>query len=427
VPSRRILVAVYDYPPSTSVGGIRWVTMKKYLERLGHEVTVLTTDAFGSLATDEADRVIRVRDLVSSQRLRTALRRPKLPHPGEEVPVDTTSPALLTSVFVPDIYAVSWAPFAIGAMRHLVHDRGFDALISTSPKDSTHLIGLARPGSLPWIADFRDGWVFESVRPPLPTRIQRAIDRRLESWVVRRADGVVAFSDVLADDFERRLGRHSHCIPSGFDPELVGGDAASKPLLDDTDPGRVRLVYTGTLTGDEGAPTDRSPAPLFEALEYLVCEEAELARRLQVVIIGRRTGRDDAILARFDHLGLIRHLGYVPRDQALAIQRAADVLVGVSSRTPSSVPLKLFEYLGAGRPILLLGYEGAATRIIDETRAGAIVSPDDRRAIVEQLRRIATGQFEREFAPRDVERYAYPGPAERMAELIEEVIAARAR
>src|SRR5262249_37085995 len=128
--------------------------MKKYLERVGYEVTILTTDAYGKLPTDEAQRVLRVPDLVASRKLRSLLGRPALPHPGQAVSIETAPPALLTTVVVPDIYAVSWVPSAIRAMRRLVRDERIDVLISTSPKDSTHLIGLARPRpGIPWVAD----------------------------------------------------------------------------------------------------------------------------------------------------------------------------------------------------------------------------------------------------------------------------------
>ena len=97
---RHLLVVNYEYPPVASVGGVRWLTMKKYLERLGYRVSVLTTDAFGRLADDEAQGVIRAPDLVGSQTLRRVLRRPELPSLGSD-PVDTTPSWLVTSVVVP--------------------------------------------------------------------------------------------------------------------------------------------------------------------------------------------------------------------------------------------------------------------------------------------------------------------------------------
>ena len=418
----RLLVAVYDYPPSTSVGGARWVSMKRHLERLGHEVTILTTNAYGGLPDDEAEHVIRAHDLVASDALRRALRRPALPHAGHEVPIERAPSALLTNVVVPDIYAVSWVPAAVRTARQIIRTRQIDAVVSTSPKDSTHLVGLALPRSHPaWIADFRDGWVFESTRPSFPTPVQRAFDRGLEHRVIRKADAVVSFSDVLVEDFARRLGRQAHYVPNGWDPDLDVAEPV-EPI-----PRRrpVRLVYTGTLTGAEGAPTDRTPLPLFEALDVLHCEDRELADRIELVLLGRLSERDERLLERFRHLDSIEHLGYVPRPNALAVQRSADALVLVSSPTPSSIPLKLFEYLGARVPILHLGRPGATERIVAETGAGVTVSPDDRNAIVEQLRRIARTEFAAAPATQAVDRYSYPGVAERMAEVIEEAIEAR--
>ena len=415
--ARRLLVAVYDYPPSTSVGGARWVSMRRHLERLGYHVTILTTDAYGRLPDDEAQRVVRTPDLVSSDVLRRVLRRPALPQAGQEISVERPPSPLLTKVVVPDIYAVTWVPSAARAVRHLIED--VDALVTTSPKDSTHLIGLLAPKShAAWIADFRDGWVFESTRPPFPTGMQRALDRRLEALVVRKADAVVSFSDVLVEDFGRRLGRDVEYVPNGWDPDLEVGVTPPAHQRQDG----VCLVYTGTLTGGEGAPTDRTPLPILEALEVLVQKDANLARRLKLLVLGRRSERDDRLLARFVDLGVVEHLGYVPRPQALAIQRTADVLVLVSSPTPSSIPLKLFEYLGARRPILHLGRPGATARIISETGAGHTVSPDDRDAIVSELRRVAGGGFPPAVRPEALARYSYPSIAERMAEVVDRAI-----
>jgi Glycosyl transferase 4-like domain/Glycosyl transferases group 1 len=419
VTQRRLLVAVYDYPPSTSVGGARWVSMKRHLERLGYDVMVLTTDAYGRLPDDEAEQVVRAPDLVASEPLRRVLRRPELPRPGKEVSVDRPPSPLLTKVAVPDIYAVSWVPAAVRAARRVIRTAQVDAFISTSPKDSTHLVGLAIPrATAAWVADFRDGWVFESTRPPFPTTVQRALDRRLEALVVRKADAVVAFSDVLVEDFAHRFGRDIDYVPNGWDPDLAVGDAAAAPAQRRA----VRLVYTGTLTGAEGAPTDRTPQPLLEALDALADEDPALVDRIELLVLGRLTERDERLLARYEHLGVVSHIGYVPRPTALAAQRSADALILVSSPTPSSIPLKLFEYLGADRPILHVGRPGAAERVLAETGAGVTVSPDDRAAIIEQLRRIATLEFAETLGPRDVGRYTYPVVAERMADVIERAI-----
>ena len=92
----------------------------------------------------------------------------------------------------------------------------------------------------------------------------------------------------------------------------------------------------------------------------------------------------------------------------------------------SIVPGKLFEYLAAGRPIIVLGDRNEAARIVLETNTGVAVPPDDPVAIADAVRRAASGELARAYAPRGLEQYTYPAPAEKMAEVVEEAIARRA-
>jgi hypothetical protein len=182
--SRSILVVAYPYPPMPSTGANRWAAMAKYLRRAGHRVTVLTTSAFGDLPGDASEDVVRTGDLIASDALRRLTRRPALPESGGPVDTDKPPPSLFTRVLVPDIYAATWVPGAIRAARRLVRERGFDCMITTSPWESGHLVGLGMGRSRPpWIADFRDSWCFEPWRDPFPTRPQRALDAALERRV----------------------------------------------------------------------------------------------------------------------------------------------------------------------------------------------------------------------------------------------------
>jgi glycosyltransferase involved in cell wall biosynthesis len=111
----------------------------------------------------------------------------------------------------------------------------------------------------------------------------------------------------------------------------------------------------------------------------------------------------------------------------LALQRSADALVLLTSRNTSEATGKLFEYIGAGRPVLALAEGNEAERIVRETNVGVTVAPDDVDAIVQALRRVATGELARAYAPRNTEQYTYPEPARAMADLVEEAIVLRHR
>src|SRR4051794_40169607 len=98
----RLLVVTYPFPPMPSTGSNRWTAMTRYLRELGHEVTVLTTAAFGALESDRESDVVRVHDVIANERLRKLLRRPPLPEPGQAAVPDVAPPKLLTDVIVPD-------------------------------------------------------------------------------------------------------------------------------------------------------------------------------------------------------------------------------------------------------------------------------------------------------------------------------------
>jgi glycosyltransferase involved in cell wall biosynthesis len=119
--------------------------------------------------------------------------------------------------------------------------------------------------------------------------------------------------------------------------------------------------------------------------------------------------------------------GTLPRDRALALQRAADALLLLaSSRRTQLLNFKLFEYLAAGRPILALAAGTEAGRVVEEIGGPPAVPADDVAAIVGALRRLASGELE---APKAgaAGAFSYPSPAERMAEAAEAAVASRRR
>ncbi len=423
MPSRRILVVSYPYPPMPTVGGNRWLAMSKYLREMGHDVTVLTTSAFGALPDDGEQGVVRSRDLIAAPWLRRLMRRPPLPEPGEAPPVDTPPSRLITGVAVPDPYVVTWVPGAVAAVRRLLREERFDAIVTTSAYESAHLVPLALGGLRPaWVADFRDGWTYHPWKPPFPTRIQRGLDVRLERRVVRTAERVAAVERPVAEDFRARLGIDAVHVPNGWDPALEAElEGAAPPALD---PERVSLVHTGKLTGDWG----RHPGTLFEAMSHLREREPEAADRVELVLAGR-LDRDEQRLIEGLELGdMVRHVGQLSRADSIALQRRADALLLLTS--PNLVwelPGKFFEYLSAGRPILALARGNEAATMVEETQTGVTVPPDDVEAVTLALRRLVSGDLAAAHRPAGTERYVYPAPAEEMAAEIERAIAAHGR
>ncbi len=411
---RRILLVAYFFPPCRDTGILRPAAMAKWLRRGGHDVTVLTTSAYGVEASDERDSIIRTAD-VQLWRARLA---------GKEridalFDSDTYSgtPHPLSKVVVPEPLAAAWMPFARSKALALNRRRGFDAVITTSPPESVHAVGMAmQRRGVPWVADVRDAWTFESLRPEFPTAAQRKLDERLERRWLARADAVVCVSEPAAADLRGRGIAEPVLIPNGWDPESAPDPAAvPDPILD---PERVSLLYTGRF-GSYG----RDPRMLVEALGRLARENPDAASMLELIVAGPLSADEAELLATDVSPARIVCAGSLPRDQALGLQAEADALLLVAQPARSQLlNIKLFEYLASGTPILALAGGTEAGRIV-ESIGGETVRADDPAAIATALARVATNDLEPPPAEA-VAAYTYPVPAAQMAAAVEQAITA---
>ena len=415
---RSVLIVAQIAPPSSLVAARRVAAQCKYLARAGYEVTVLTSVASGEGPIEGAHEVVRTKDALTSG---LNWRRGQFAALGGASGESYKPPSRLASVVVPDLSLGTWLPFALPAAWRLARERRFDCVLTTSPPPSTHLVGLAlRRGGTPWIAELRDGWTFEPPHPAWPLRLQHSADRALERQVLTRADAVVGVTRPIVEDVCERLGVEALLITNGYDPEDIQAPTEADGLLD---PRRRSIVHTGRLS-----LSHVSARPLLEALRVLAVEDPNYASQLEVVFAGSLTEAEREALAAPDLAESVRFVGWLDHARALALQRAADALLVVTggAERRSVATGKLFEYLASGRPILVLGDETEAARIVGETGSGFSAPASDPRAIVDALRRVV----EAPPSPRPVEAvasYAYPALVGRLGETIDDVVSHRLR
>jgi glycosyltransferase involved in cell wall biosynthesis len=420
--ARRLLFITYYHPPDPT-GGHRWAAMGHWLRSLGYQVTTLTTSAWGTLDDDFDTDTHRTGDLMASGLLRRLLRRPPIvPSTDPETVIVKRPLAVIPKIVVPDVGLVTWLPAALVAARTLMRDRQIECVVTSGPMHSTHLIGLLLDRERPaWIADFRDGWRYEPLRPPWPTRAQERLDATMECRVARGAEAVIGVTRPIAQDISGRLGIAATHIPNGWDPwRDVRTSRASKV---ESEPGIVTVVHTGKLGGDVW----RDPEPLFIAMRRIAAHRPDSARRLRLVLAGPMDPRLSELLEDGDGAG-VRYVGQLSREGSLALQRSADALLLLTSpHHVSHATGKLFEYLAAGKPIIALARGSEAGRIVQETGTGVVVGANDVEGIARALLAAVDGTLGAAYSPTGLQEYVYPGPAEAVAELVEHAIERRHR
>jgi glycosyltransferase involved in cell wall biosynthesis len=394
------------YPPSAMVAARRPGGITKYLRRLGYRVTVLTSAAWVDGVPAEEPGVLRTGDLMASRlNWRRANMRAWAGGAGSADYEAGTS--RLAAAIVPDTTLITWLPYLIPGALRLARRERFDCVITTSGPESVHLAGLALAPRTAWIADVRDGWGFETLHA-WPTALQARLDAALERQVARHADVMTAVTEPLAADLRDRLGADAHTITNGYDPEDVPERTGASPFLGT---GRVSVVHTGRM-----ASSQRSPGPVLDAVRLLRRRAAPAVDRLELVFAGPLTSEERGLLGAPDLGDAVRHAGNLSRDEALQLQREADGLLLLTSGTRRGEATgKLYEYLGAERPILTLGENSEVTRIVLDAHAGEVAPADQPEAIAAALERLLAS--DRPLAAPSA--YSYPEIARRFAELVE--------
>lgn len=381
-----VLIITHDYPPIRSAGTERILRFAQHLPDFGYRPIVLTTGRYGTLADDVDQGIFRAGDLVHS--LFGMLRRGKeedVP-PEQRVWVATVAGGgplarLRDGLMVPDT-KLGWLLPAVQVGRRILAEQRPALIFSSSPPETTHLIAgrLSRAGNLPWVADLRDGWVFEPPNASIRQGpVRGRLEARLEQSMVRQARQVITATDPLAADLARRYPQSAArfaTISNGYEESEFAGLARQRR----TD-GHFLLTYTGSLSASREG-TD--PAPFFQGLALFRQRHPQSPVRLRVV--GNITQAEKALAQRWGVDEWTTFLPPVSRREAHQHQLDADALLLITApgqRTVAS--LKLFEYIRAGMPIFALAQDNAAAAIVEQYDLGVTVSPTDAPAIAAAL------------------------------------------
>jgi glycosyltransferase involved in cell wall biosynthesis len=367
---KNLLILSYYYPPLGLSGVQRTVKFVKYLPQFGWNPVVIAPHPRGSYVYDPA----LCQEVTQAKVFRTWSLDPLFLSPQKNTGAALHQNSLASRInrwLVPD-NKTGWIPFALQAGLKAARQFPIDAIYSTAPPYSSHLAGVLLKKILgrPLVADFRDAWTSYTWAKH-PVNALKKLDHRLEGLVLRNSDLVTAVNSEILYDL-RALhpnADHSklHLVSHGYDPEDFIG--ASKP-----DPECFTIAYTGTFINN------RSPKTLFEAVKLLRKQNVSGLNKLRIVFAGSHRESDLAMVKEFDLSSTVRFTGYLTHQQSIQILTEADLLwlaMG-PEETANVTPGKLFEYLGAQRPIAAsIPPNGAAARIILDAGAGSVAPSND--------------------------------------------------
>ena len=199
------------------------------------------------------------------------------------------------------------------------------------------------------------------------------IARALENHVWRTASRVLAVTEVLKQDIVQTAGidpARVAVIHNGIHAE------AFADLPQDGREGRLVLGFVGFVRGWHG-------------LDTVIAQMAGADPALSLVVVGDGPARPalEAQAAKAGLAGRVRFTGLAPREKIPALIAGFDIALQPSAVAYAS-PLKLFEYMAAGRAIVAPDQPNIR-EILRDGETALLFAPGDAQAMWEAVRKLA--------------------------------------
>lgn len=255
-----------------------------------------------------------------------------------------------------------WHSSAFRTAADLLREQHFAIVLSSSPHPTVHRVAARLKDLYPikWIADFRDPWS-QSHNYSLP-KFRQHLDRRMEVRTIRNADLITTVSSGFAEKLTQLHGDRVVVVRNGYQamPD-------SSPL---TLPERFTISYTGTIYAGKQDPTK-----ILAALGGLVRSGKIARERIALNFYGRFDVSLRDAIADQDLVGVAVQQGNLPRAEIRRRQRSSHLLLLLQwevQHEQGILPLKFYEYLDAGRPILATGGSDSneISAILEQTHTG---------------------------------------------------------
>ena len=389
---KKLLIITYYWPPAGGPGVQRWLKFVKYLPQFNvHPIVYTPKNAAYPLLDETLNKDLNQVDFTLIQneinepnQWMSKLFKKKTKNISAGVIKPKEKQSLLEKAllfirgnfFIPDSRK-TWVKPSIDFLKNYIHQNPVDAIITTGPPHSMHLIGLAlkKETGIHWIADFRDPWHEINYQQELYLlNYAKKRHQTLELNVLQEANMLLTTSNATKKLLEQKTKRPITVITNGYD------DQKSTVYKKDEN---FTLSHIGSLL------SNRNPLILWEAIAELIKENSNFSQHFKLKLVGK-VSQD--ILDTLTTFGLIKHtqiIHYVSHEEAIKAQKESQVLLLIEENSEAGsyiIAGKLFEYLVSDTPILAIGPKVSDVKtIINETNTGKYFNYNEKEQLKKQL------------------------------------------
>ena len=376
---KKVLFITYYWPPAGGATVNRTFKFSQYLPEFGWEPVILTTKDGDFPFVDESllkEVDPKVKVFRSSgfslhkvfQKISPKSKKNFLPYGFTDDSKNSFMDNLSRWVkynFIPDTRFPWYFGTARKAIR-IIRQEKIDLIYSSSPPQTNHMIArkASRKTGIPWVADFRDPWtdVFWLRERSKRMKWIHRWDQRIERKTIRRMSGIVTVAPSLVKLLKSKTDKEVHLITNGYDERYFQKDVYQRSE-------KYRIIYAGSISKEQ------NPDCFFDSLTQAMQHE-EFRKDMEMLWLGNFPGYIHELVEKQDYRAQIRFSPYTHYSESIDIIRNSDLLLLIIPKTSDNaciITSKIFEYIGARRPILTFGpVDGDAAGILQETGSGRI-------------------------------------------------------
>ena len=390
----KILIVSTFFPPENSIASFRPYSWAKWWSKAGHKVTVLTTEkevssndlhkdlsGFNIIelplphffrknrSVSNENHVIEQKVLQTIPENKNFIKRILLWYMKKTGCFNSRFPSLT------DFWAIN--------ARKAVNPFDYDAVISTGGPYSVHFVAdylKKKNTELIWCVDWRDYWTLSAECHG--SILFRWWEKLKDKSFLNHANFVTTVSDQFRDNFQFLTQTKVYTIYNGYDPDDFN---IIEPYIRGNE--KLLIVYAGTIYD-----AIQDPSPLFRAISELKREGKIVVGDVKVFFCGSCSQIISKVI-KFDISEFVSYLGTLSHEQAVSLEKAADVVLFLGHEAPEARGVltgKLYEYLYCTKEIWAIGISNKmqAGEFIERANAGKVLFTDIekiKQAIIEKI------------------------------------------
>ena len=376
---KKVLFITYYWPPAGGAPINRILKFYQYLPEFGWEAVILTTEGGDFPFEDESllkevrpeTKVYRSKGLSLHKIFSSVSPKSKknfVPYGFTDASKGSFMDKLSRWVkynFIPDT-RFPWYFSTVSKAVKIIREENIDIIFSSSPPQTNHLIArkAAKRTGLPWVADFRDPWtdVFWLLNNSIRWKMIHNIDKRIERKTIAKMDAVITVGPSLVEILQRKTDKKIHLISNGYD-DAYFKDMQYQPNA------KFRITYAGSLSKEQ------DPKCFMNAMELLK-DNKEFYDNCELFFLGNFPSYLHDLIDGSSYREQTFFAPYTFYTDSLKSIAASELLLLIVPETNDNkciLTSKLFDYMGAQRPILAFGpTDGDAAEVMRNAAAGSL-------------------------------------------------------